>query len=154
MSTIRVIYHGVAPDFPATDQHPAAVRYGPIVAGGGEYFVDAIDGEPTAEEILAVLNPPPPVPASISDRQFFQQLAIVGLITQADALAAVRTGTVPTKLQSLLGALPTEGQFSAEMLLCGATVFERAHPLTVQLGHAQGMDDAQLDDFFRAAAAL
>lgn len=51
MSTIRCIYSR-APAFPATDQHPDAVRY--TVAGK---VVDAIGGEPTAEEVAAFLAP-------------------------------------------------------------------------------------------------
>ena len=45
MSTIRCIY-SAEPNFPATDQHPDAVRY--QVAG---VWVDAIDGEPTEAEV-------------------------------------------------------------------------------------------------------
>lgn len=58
MSTVRVVYHPRngqphQPKFPATDQHPNAVRY---LVGG--YYVDAIGGEPTESEVQAVLNPP------------------------------------------------------------------------------------------------
>ena len=56
MSTIRVIY-GREPNFPATDQHPDAVRY-----KIGARWVDAIGGKPSAAEIDAVLNPPQPAP--------------------------------------------------------------------------------------------
>ena len=35
------------------------------------------------------------VPAIISDRQFYQNLAVRGVITQAEALAAVGPGTIP-----------------------------------------------------------
>lgn len=52
MSTIRVVYEQ-EPKFPATDQHPDAVRY--QVAGR---WVDAVGGEPTEAEVLAILNPP------------------------------------------------------------------------------------------------
>jgi len=52
MSTIRTIYEK-EPDFPATDQHPDAVRY--VV---GKWVVDAIGGEPTRAEIQAILKPP------------------------------------------------------------------------------------------------
>lgn len=52
MSTIRCMYEK-EPHFPATDQHPAAVRY--QVAG---YWVDAIGGMPTQSEIEALLTPP------------------------------------------------------------------------------------------------
>jgi hypothetical protein len=44
MATIRVIYEA-EPDFPATAQHPDAVRY-----QVGEYWVDAVGGAPTQVE--------------------------------------------------------------------------------------------------------
>ena len=50
MSTIRVIYEK-DPGFPATDQHPDAVRY-----QVGTKFVDAIGGQPTQAEVDAVLG--------------------------------------------------------------------------------------------------
>lgn len=50
MSVIRVVYENVPP-FPATDQHPEAVRY-----QVGAFWVDAIGGAPTLEEVLAILN--------------------------------------------------------------------------------------------------
>lgn len=97
---------------------------------------------------------PPMVPQNISDRQFFQQLAIAGTITQADALAAVKTGTIPPQLEAIIQALPTEQQFSAEMLLSGATSFERNHPLTNVIGAAVNMNPDQVDQFFIAADKL
>ncbi len=155
MSQIRCLYHDTAPDFPATDQHPNAVRYGPVtLADGSIVFVDAIGGLPTSDEITAVLNPPAPVPSQISDRQFFQQLAISGTITQSEALAAVKVGTIPASLQAIIDAMPADRQFNAEMLVVGATVFARAHPMTVAIGTAVGMTAGQVDDFFRAAVAL
>lgn len=98
--------------------------------------------------------PPAPVPAEISRRQFFQQLAIAKIISQDEALAAVKTGDIPAALLGFISALPDAARFNAEMLLSGATVFERNHPLTEAIGTAQGMTSAQVDDFFRAAAKL
>lgn len=98
--------------------------------------------------------PPSPMPESISDRQFFQQLAVQGVISQDDALAAVRIGTIPAALQALINGLPADQQFGATMIISGATIFERNHPLTVALGADYGWTVAQLDDFFRAAAVL
>jgi hypothetical protein len=115
-----------------------------------------------AEESLAdddpgmvlFLNPPPPVPRSISDRQFFQQLAMQAVISQDDALAAVRTGTIPAPLQHLIDGLPADQQFAATMIVSGATIFERNHPLTSAIGTRYGWSSGQVDDFFRAAGAL
>jgi hypothetical protein len=50
MSTIRCIYHNGPPNFPATDQHPDAVRY-----TVGPYVVDAV-GEPTLAEVEVALG--------------------------------------------------------------------------------------------------
>lgn len=63
MSVIRCIY-SEAPKFPATDQHPNAVRY----QVGGR-FVDAIGGQPTQAEIDAVLAPKPDNAAALDARQ-------------------------------------------------------------------------------------
>ena len=56
MTTIRVIYHPVdgaakQPAFPASEQHPDAVRY--LV---GDYYVDALGGEPTLQQVQAALG--------------------------------------------------------------------------------------------------
>lgn len=112
----------------------------------------------TAEEIAAVtaaaVPPPAPVPASISDRQFFQGLALQAVITQEEALAAVKTGDLPALIAAYVAELPDAQKFSAEMLLSGATVFERAHPFTARFGLAMNWSDEQLDDFWRFCGAL
>ena len=94
------------------------------------------------------------VPQTISDRQFFQQLAIAKVISQEEALAAVKTGDIPAALSGFIAALDDAARFNAEMLLSGATIFARNHPLTDAIAAAQGMKPEQVDDFFRAAAAL
>jgi hypothetical protein len=45
---IRIIYHE-EPKFPATDQHPSAVRY-----HIGEFWIDAVGAEPTAADLTAI----------------------------------------------------------------------------------------------------
>ncbi|MBC9876335.1 hypothetical protein G8O24_03110 [Bradyrhizobium sp. INPA01-394B] len=94
------------------------------------------------------------VPPAISDRQFFQQLALQGIVSQDDALAAVRTGVIPAALQQLINGLPADEQFGATMIVAGATTFERWHPLTIAIATAYGWSSDQLDTFFRAAAVL
>ena len=94
------------------------------------------------------------VPQTISDRQFFQQLAIAGVISQEEALAAVKTGDIPAALSGFIAALDDAARFNAEMLLSGATVFQRNHPLTNAVAMAQGMTADQVDEFFRQAAKL
>ena len=94
------------------------------------------------------------VPQTISDRQFFQQLAIAKVISQEEALAAVKTGDIPAALSGFIAALDDAARFNAEMLLSGATVFQRNHPLTNAVAMAQGMTADQVDEFFRQAAKL
>jgi hypothetical protein len=87
MSTIRCIYHGRAPDFPATDQHPDAKRYGPVVIDGVACFVDAIGGPPTTDEVKAVITPPTPVELTPE-----QKLNAAGLsVAELKALLALPT---------------------------------------------------------------
>jgi hypothetical protein len=97
--------------------------------------------------------PLPPIPQSISDRQFFQQLAVTGIITQDEALAS-NAAVIPAPLLTIINAMPSDQQFDAKMLLSGATVFERDHPMTLAIGAAYGWTAAQIDAFFMAAAAL
>lgn len=95
-----------------------------------------------------------PVPSTISDRQFFQQLAVDGIVTRAEALAAVKTGEIPAALAGTIEALPDDQKFDAEMLLSGATTFERTHPLSIAIGEARGLTPEEVDAFFQAAAKL
>ena len=52
--TIRCVYHGGEPSFPATDQHPDAVRY--FIA---PYVVDAIGGGLMKTRTSASVGAPP-----------------------------------------------------------------------------------------------
>jgi len=106
-------------------------------------------------EVLVLPPPlPGPIPAVVSDRQFFQALAISSLITEAEALAAVRTGDIPTALQVVIDAMPEGDRFHATMLLSGAVEFRRDHPLVEAVRLARGMTVSEVDDLFRLAGGL
>jgi hypothetical protein len=122
--------------------------YANLQPGYAEEFLD--DNDPA---VLAFLNPPPPVPSSISDRQFFQQLAFEGIITEDDALAS-NAAVIPPPLLAIIDGMPASQQFAAKMLVSGATVFQRNHPMTLAIGAAYGWNAAQIDAFFQSAAAL
>ena len=94
------------------------------------------------------------VPESISDRQFFQQLAIQGLITQHEAEEAVGPGTIPVSMTSLINQLPANQQFGARMLVRGATTFLRNHPVTQLIGTLYGLSDSQIDTLWVNASKL
>lgn len=98
--------------------------------------------------------PPVPVPDVISDRQFFQALAEdpFKIITQEEALAAVKTGDLPASMVTMIEALPDAAKFSAEMILSGATEFRRSHPLVEAFGAAFGWKPEDIDNFWIEAA--
>lgn len=54
---IRAIYRDVAPSWPASDNHPSAIRYQKTL-GGVTVFVDAVGSEPTNQECIDLLSPP------------------------------------------------------------------------------------------------
>lgn len=101
-----------------------------------------------------VTTPPEPVPAIISDRQFFQALAMAGVITQDEALEAAGPGVIPAALDALLSGFPADEAFYGRMLLRGATMFDRYHPMTLALATGMNWSQQQVDDLWRTAAAL
>ena len=140
-------------DIPADAVPLTEDEYADLMAGqsAGKQIVRGEGGRP-----MLVEPPPAPLsaPAVISDRQFFQGLALDGYITPAEALAAVRTGDLPPVLAELIERMDAEERFGAEMLLSGAVEFRRDHPMTVAIGEARGLTPDEVDDFFRRAAAL
>lgn len=97
------------------------------------------------------------VPDVISDRQFIHQLRKLGLITQAQALAFVKTGTAPPILADVIAQIPDEEERDdAELLLSGAVEFRRAHPLVGLFAASQEppWTEDQVDQFYRDASAL
>lgn len=115
---------------------------------GGYLYEDGSFSAPHSEP------EPDPVPEVISDRQFFHALAVLGMITEAEALAAVKTGDPPAAMDAFLSALPDDQEFGARMLLEGATTFQRSHPLTLAFAAGMNMTAEQTDDLWRLAASL
>ncbi len=139
--------------------------YGGVIAigdDGNEYHIPDVntDVSPWPEYLKAggtlgaYIPSTEPVPSTISDRQFFQQLAVGGLITESEALAAVQTGTLPAAIVAFIDQLPDEQQFPASMLLTGATSFERAYPLTEAFLAMYEMDGEHIDQLWRDAIQL
>ncbi|MGY5793662.1 hypothetical protein ACXHXM_25970 len=104
------------------------------------------------QDILQYVERAAPISA-ISRRQFFQQAAVGGIITENEALAAVTTGALPASVIAFISTLPAEQQFGAKMLF-SVNEFERSSALANAFGTAIGMTPEQIDDFFTAAAAL
>lgn len=143
----RMIADELLPDLPWA-RHVIVAAH-PAGRHGEHWTVDWVTGT-----VTVVAAPVPPPPDEISDRQFFQGLAMHGLITETEALAAVATGTIPAAMAAFIGQLPADQQFAARMILCGATVFSLKHPLTQAFATMSGMDAAALDAFWRFCAEL
>ena len=96
-----------------------------------------------------------PPPETISDRQFAQVLALDGLITHDEALAWVKGTAVPARIQAIVDSMTdAAAKFGAQMLLSGATQFNRSHPMVAAMGASLGMTSAQIDDIWRKGATL
>lgn len=144
------VLEGAQPTLTATQYS----SYDGVEQISGQWFTKYIAVDYTAEQIAAA-QAAQRVGMNISDRQFFQQAAIAGVITQAEALAAVQTGTIPSVLAAIVDSIPDAAQkFAAQMLLAGATEFSRTHPLTDAIGAALTWTPEQIDQFFSAAAQL
>lgn len=138
-----------------------------VFAVGGEETTVFAPYPPTAGELASLyaaaggdtITAAPYVPelssglGQISRRQFFQQLAIVGVISQTEAEDAM-SGVIPPEMLTLIGQIPQEAQFAARMLLRGATTFERSHPLSETFRQLFMWSAETLDLFWTDAGQL
>lgn len=95
-----------------------------------------------------------PDPEDISDRQFAQQLAILGTITETEAIGWAARGDLPAALEAAVSMLPFGEHFSAHMLLSSATSYRFSHPLAAALGAMLGFDESARRQLWQAAALL
>lgn len=92
---------------------------------------------------------------SISLRQFFQQLALAGIITRDEALAVYDSRrALPAIIETVLSAMTPDEQFDARMHLLGGQNVERNHPMVKVFGASQNLTHVQVDAFFKAATQL
>jgi hypothetical protein len=124
-----------------------------INAATGETIVrDATPAE--AAEIAARRNAPPPVPAAVSRRQLLIALTQAKLITEAEALAAAKTGEVPAAIDEVFSLVPKEQALAARITWATMTQIERSHPLLQAVIDAKLVTAEQVDTLFREAAKL
>ncbi len=95
------------------------------------------------------------VPEAISRRQFYQVIAVREMITKAEALAAITTGTLPAALDAMVSLIADEDiEWQARMLLSGATEFRRSNGFVEFFGAMQGLDSGAMDQLWRDGHAL
>ena len=158
MAEFALLQGGLFAEFRQLPERPVDiphkyVAWFPVVREYGVPF-EGVEGDAYVVRKVDPATLPPPVPPVISDRQFFEQLAYMNVISEADAEAAVATGTLPSAMVDLVSLLPEQAQFPARMLLKGATQFYRQHEMTDTIAWLYGWTSSQVDDLFRSASAL
>jgi hypothetical protein len=102
----------------------------------------------SAEELLELQKPY--VPPSITRRQCALQLLNMGMITADEALAMVKTATVPAAIDAILSKTFSGEQITRAHIDFAAENYYRDNALLALMG----MTPEQLDQFFIAAAQL
>lgn len=129
--------------------------------GFGLVLVLAADGaEIGAAYANGVFTPAPkeevsePGPYSISRKQFYMGLERDGKITKAEALAAMKLGVVPARVQTIIdGILDEAAAYEIEMNIIGANDFYRDNIFVDVFALFEAMTDDEVDEFWRMCAA-
>jgi hypothetical protein len=134
-----------------------------ILLNGHPYHV--IDSDPLFAEVAAAAEgvnlppepqpePPPPPVITLTNRQLFAALAMTGMITQDEALAAGRTGEVPAAVDAVFATLPAQDAFLARLTWATMRDVPRDHPLIAAMVAAGVATGEQVDALFALGASI
>ncbi len=90
----------------------------------------------------------------LTNRQLFAALALTGFITEAEALAAGRTGAVPIAIDGVFAELPAQDAFLARLTWATMREVPRDHPLIGAMIAAHLATSEQVDGIFTLGASL
>jgi hypothetical protein len=110
---IRCVYEVKEPNFPATDNHPQAVRYHFNISGV-DYWVDAVGTPPTLQEVTDFVSPPSAAAITDSQRAYAKAL-LADPSGQTKLLRAVAL-TIYNNVPALKTAFPTVTAFRTTIL--------------------------------------
>jgi hypothetical protein len=84
---------------------------------------------------MPYIPPPPLKPPPISRRQFYQELANMGSITQNSALGTMKTGALPNEIDNYIKSnnVPDDREFEANMFFVGAQSIPIDHEFVIGL---------------------
>ena len=123
--------------------------------------VDVMTGEAahvelTPEEIAALPPPaaPEPPPIVLTNRQLFAALALTGFITWEEALAAGRTGAVPTAIDDVFAELPEQAANLARLTWATMREVSRDHALIGMMIAANLATAEQVDAIFALGVSI
>jgi hypothetical protein len=126
-----------------------------VLPSGDHVHAPALNTFYQGRKLVEWYRDAPVVIPDISDRQFFQEAYILGMITEDEALLAVQVGAIPSTLLSIINSISDpNSQFAAKMILSGATTFQRNHPLVEQVRIALNKTSEEIDQFFIDASKL
>ena len=104
--------------------------------------------------VIAPYVAPAPAVITLTNRQLFFALALAGMITEAEALAAGRTGEVPAAVEAEFAKLPPTDAFLARLTWATMREVRRDHPLIAVMVAANLATDAQVDAVFALGASI
>lgn len=93
-------------------------------------------------------------PRSISRRQFFQYLSVIGIISEEEALEAAKNRAIPKPLDDIINGLHESARFGARMLVTSANDFDIDNGLSDVVRKALGWSEAQKIDFWKKASKI
>jgi len=140
--------------FPAAPDVPGLLLEVSGLEGTDEEIRSAYVGRIFDPETNEINGPFQPVPQYITDRQFFQALALRGIITRDEALAAVATGAIPPEMEHMISQHTPDEQFAIRMYLAGQTQFDRYHTLVALFAEDFQLTTGQMDDIWRLGSTL
>ena len=92
--------------------------------------------------------------AKLTNRQLFAALAFAGFITEAEALAAGRTGAVPAAVDDVFAELPEQDAFLARLTWATMREVTRDHQLIGAMIAANLATAEQVDAIFTLGASI
>ena len=109
----------------------------------------------TLDGVIAAHDPTKPAaPYEVTNRQWFHALANQGDITQQEAMAAIKTGTVPASMQAYIDTLPEADQFDTTMILVGETTISWTSDEFKGYASYVGWTDDKIYELFLLAGSL
>ena len=138
------------PAFATPVAPPEADEHERVVWVDGAWVVTTLPAPPPPP-------PPPPAPPPVTDVSFWQFMMAawkLDFITHAEALAAVRSRTMPAAFVTALAGLPEAARLEAELKFAGITRMQRADPLFALVVAANIATDEQIDGVFAVAATI
>jgi len=118
---------------------------------------ESIEVELTPEEIAALpppAAPEPPPQIVLTNRQLFAALALTGFIAWEEALAAGRTGAVPTAIDDVFAELPEQDANLARLTWATMREVSRDHALIGMMIVANLATAEQVDAIFALGASI